>query len=116
MKNCPNCNAPIDPNTCKCGYCGTYYFDFSGLDLDGGKPCFIKMQNAIMKAYPCLRTIESRPNYDTCCDISGRLHTVKVSNDVSMEVTFNVLECKVESVDDGSKTIEFPKWEDDNGK
>lgn len=27
MRNCPNCNTPIDPYECKYKYCGTYYYD-----------------------------------------------------------------------------------------
>lgn len=61
MTNCPNCNAPIEPYKCKCEYCGTYYFDFTALDLTGNKPYYVKFktQDKIITALarPILETI-----------------------------------------------------------
>lgn len=34
--NCPNCGAPIEPDLCKCPYCGTAYADLSVLQLGDG--------------------------------------------------------------------------------
>lgn len=66
--NCPNCAAPIDPEKSKCPYCGTTFLDFSAIDLEEGKPIFLKirMKSPIsnqwliitQKAIPKLETIE----------------------------------------------------------
>lgn len=94
MKNCPNCNAPINTNTCKCEYCGTYYFDFSGLDLNGSQPCFIKISNAVLKAIPYMKTIEQHIDCDDCRDIYGRVHRLYRKPNISMDVVFDVIEYK----------------------
>ena len=40
--NCPNCGAPI--SGCKCDYCGTMFYDFTELPVDGKTPTFIRMK------------------------------------------------------------------------
>lgn len=42
--NCPNCGAPIDPDTNKCQYCGTSYFDLSSIDIYDSKPFYLKIK------------------------------------------------------------------------
>ena len=44
MHNCLNCGSPIDPYKTKCEYCGTYCFDFSGIDFTDGKPVYVKFK------------------------------------------------------------------------
>lgn len=44
MINCPNCGAPLATEQTKCDYCGTSYFDISSLDLQEGKPFFLKLK------------------------------------------------------------------------
>lgn len=41
-RNCPNCSAPLEPEVCKCPYCGTSYFDFCALNIKDGKPFYLK--------------------------------------------------------------------------
>ena len=94
MTNCPNCNAPIEPYQCKCGYCGTYYFDFSGADLTSGKPCYVKIQDQIFLAQPYVETITSHPEFDTYCDVMGQMHNVLVRQDIKIRAQFDVLKIK----------------------
>ena len=42
--NCPNCGAPINPDTNKCSYCGTSYFDLSAIDMSSSKPFYLKIK------------------------------------------------------------------------
>lgn len=44
-RNCPNCAAPYDADLSKCPYCGTSYFDMSGLDISAGEPFYLKINN-----------------------------------------------------------------------
>lgn len=44
-RNCPNCAAPYDVDLSKCPYCGTSYFDMSGLDIDAGEPFYLKIND-----------------------------------------------------------------------
>ncbi len=43
-RNCPNCGAPykIELNTCP--YCGTLYFDMSAIDINEGRPFYLKLK------------------------------------------------------------------------
>lgn len=43
--NCPNCGAPIEIESNKCPYCGTYYFDLSCIDIDGQEPFYLKLKS-----------------------------------------------------------------------
>lgn len=42
--NCPNCGAPIDGFLNKCPYCGTFYYDFSEIDISSREPIFLKIR------------------------------------------------------------------------
>lgn len=94
MTNCPNCNAPIEPYNCKCKYCGTYYFDFSGIDLLGDKPCYVKVGNTVALTYPRLEEVECIPDYETYTDIRGRLYTTMVRKNITIRANFDVIEYK----------------------
>lgn len=41
-RNCPNCGAPLQAEVCKCPYCGTSYFDFCAMNIEDGKPFYLK--------------------------------------------------------------------------
>ena len=94
MTNCPNCNAPIEPYKCKCDYCGTFYFDFSGIDLTNNKPCYIKVGNVTALARPQIEQIENHNDYATYIDVTGMYHSALVSNNINLQVRFDVLEYK----------------------
>ena len=40
-KNCPNCGAPIETETCP--YCGTVFLDFAAMDAD--QPFYMKVKH-----------------------------------------------------------------------
>lgn len=42
--NCPNCGAVISPESNKCSYCGTPYFDMSAIDFEEGEPFYLKVK------------------------------------------------------------------------
>ena len=42
--NCINCGAPIDDRTDRCAYCGTLYYDFCGMDIDGKTPIAFRVK------------------------------------------------------------------------
>ena len=43
-RNCINCGAPIDNHADKCAYCGTLYYDFCGLSIDGKTPIAFRVK------------------------------------------------------------------------
>lgn len=99
MKNCPNCNAPIEPYKSKCEYCGTYYFDFSGIDMSGNKPCYVKIGNVTAMAIPRVDQIEYHPEYESFVDIKGRFHNTLARKNITIQANFDVLEYK--EIDNG---------------
>ena len=42
--NCPNCGAIIEPYSCKCGYCGTWYYNLTMFDTLDDKPRYVKFR------------------------------------------------------------------------
>lgn len=42
--NCINCGAPIDEHQDKCPYCGTLYYGFCGMDIDGQTPIAFRVK------------------------------------------------------------------------
>lgn len=65
MTNCPNCGAPIEPYKCRCGYCGTYYFDFTAFDMTGEDPYYVKFKaNSFGK--DVIITALAKPTLETC--------------------------------------------------
>lgn len=65
-RNCPNCGAVYERDKNKCPYCGTSYYDMSGLDFEIGTPFYLKIKTKLngQTAYitqlvkPKLETIE----------------------------------------------------------
>ena len=92
MTNCPNCNAPIEPYKCKCEYCGTYYFDFTALDLTGNKPYYIKFktQDKVITALarPILETIDYSTDTVDICDSRGFIHSYYGSQHCDLNIRF----------------------------
>lgn len=62
-RNCPNCGAALDPELCKCPYCGTSYFDLSAIDIDHEVPFYIKTRTMIA-GKPAILTALVRLNSD----------------------------------------------------
>lgn len=91
MTNCPNCNAPIEPYNCKCKYCGTYYFDFSGFDATDNEPCYIKVGKHVCFARPFVESIENKNDYADVSYIDGRYRPVLLSTNIDINVIFSVI-------------------------
>ena len=100
MINCPNCNAPLEPYKCKCEYCGSYFFDFSGADLTGDKPCYIKVGDTVALAHPHIEEIACRPEYAEAIDYMGTHHYTMINRYITVQVLFDVIEYK-ERINDG---------------
>lgn len=75
MTNCPNCGAPIEPYKCKCGYCGTWYFDFTSFDMGKDVPYYVKFKTPYgiitTLAKPELRTIDINEDNIYVTDAGG---------------------------------------------
>ena len=48
QRNCPNCGAPYNVELNTCPYCGTSYFDMSAIDINEGKPFYLKLKTGNM--------------------------------------------------------------------
>ncbi len=44
QRNCPNCGAPYKTELNTCPYCGTSYFDMSAIDINEGRPFYLKLK------------------------------------------------------------------------
>ena len=44
QRNCPNCGAPYNVELSTCPYCGTSYFDMSAIDINEGRPFYLKLK------------------------------------------------------------------------
>lgn len=77
MKNCPNCGAPIEPDSCRCKYCGTYYFDLTAFDMSKDTLYYVKFNTPMgivtTLAKPELTTIETNVDTVDAVDIYGNV-------------------------------------------
>ena len=62
LLNCPNCGQPITAD--KCEYCGTVFYDFTTIDLNGSSYLRIKVNNHIytVKAILTNFSVEQKPS------------------------------------------------------
>lgn len=70
QRNCPNCAAPYDVQLNKCPYCGTSYYDMSGIDFEDGTPFYLKIKT----------NINGQPMYITQL-VKPRLESIEVTSD-----------------------------------
>lgn len=96
LKNCPNCGAPIEPYKCKCEYCGTWYFDFTGFNMDEDVPCYIrfKTQHGIITTFarPELKTIDIQDECDYVSNAAGyKIAKFTTSRNCDLGVIFHTL-------------------------
>lgn len=89
-RNCINCGAVIEIDNVKCPYCGTSYFDFTNIELDG-KPVVLKLKHNnqifMLKAIctSCDIAIENYPSSLYCDGL--RVCTLQPHN---VETTVNI--------------------------
>ena len=73
--NCINCGHGKDPDAIKCPFCGTTYFDMTGIDISGETPVILMLKNPDgnvfqMKAYPKSFALTMGPLCETTVDLS----------------------------------------------
>lgn len=87
-KNCPNCGAPIETETCP--YCGTMFLDFAAMDAD--QPFYMKVKRNgkiyILKVKMSSMEIRTEPDviYDT---FGSRLLTLMPTSSLTLD--FDIL-------------------------
>lgn len=96
--NCPNCGAIINPEQHKCNYCGTSYFDMSAIDLENGKPFYLKIKTKwngqdvfiTQLVRPFLNTINSTISSDYCYGGIGQQisYSYRNENYLTTELSF----------------------------
>ena len=72
--NCVNCGHGKDPDAIKCPFCGTTYFDMTGIDVSGKTPVILMLKNYDgsvfqMKAYPTSFTLMMSQGEPLNCDL-----------------------------------------------
>ena len=76
-RNCPNCGAALDMDSCKCPYCGTLYYDLSVVPT--GEMFLMKVKDGgriiTVKAYLRSISVEAEINapLTVAIDIQGLL-------------------------------------------
>jgi hypothetical protein len=95
--NCPNCGAPISPETNKCPYCNTSYFDLSSIDIDNNEPFYLKIRMGKMILTQLVRvlpdmSINVESNSCSACDSLGnKLYNFSISNDMFINLNFQAV-------------------------
>lgn len=103
MRNCPNCGAPIDPYKNKCEYCGTYYYDFTNINFEHNKPCYIqfKIDDFILTtlAIPHMETINFSSDTIDVIDTNGcSISSYRANKECNIELSFSCIEDKDHSL------------------
>lgn len=74
QRNCPNCGAPYNAELSTCPYCGTSYFDMSAIDINEGRPFYLKLKmddkvfTSKVIAEPDIQIVFNEES----CDVFGR--------------------------------------------
>lgn len=81
--NCVNCGHGKDPDAIKCPFCGTTYFDMTGIDISGEHPVILMLKNPDgsvfqMKAFPTRFVFDMGPLCETTVDLSFDGYAPKV--------------------------------------
>lgn len=112
QRNCPNCGAPykIELNTCP--YCGTSYFDMSAIDINEGKPFYLKlkMDNMIFTskvvAVPNIQMIFQEDSYTFTGKFGENMGKIVVNRYIDIDMSFR-------SVHDPNEVLYTLEVEDD---
>lgn len=94
QRNCPNCGAPYKTELNTCPYCGTSYFDMSAIDINEGKPFYLKIK---MDGMVLTSKVVAEPNMemnftDNEIAFTGRygkvLQKVKINRSLGIDMHF----------------------------
>lgn len=113
MTNCPNCSGLLKPDSCRCEFCDTYFFDFCGIDFEEKKPFYMHIKTnrgiATMKVLPSIGEVEikSDPIY-----VTGGINQTRLAmydrRSASLHIDFDCMAidddgtlCKFEVIDNG---------------
>lgn len=89
--NCPNCGAVIDTSLNKCPYCGTSYFDLTGIDFENHKPIYLKIQKNVIvdgKMQPITMTAKVIPE---SCAVTCSNEYPAMLRTVDIDVNFKAI-------------------------
>ena len=92
MTNCVNCGSAKEADAKVCPFCGTSYFDFTDIDLDGKHPCIVRFAHGghvfQMKAFPSIAEITLHPVDMDIRGVDGRIMMMSRNNNITARIEF----------------------------
>lgn len=95
-KNCPNCGAPINPDSIHCDYCGTTYLDFPTIDFDKRSPIYIRLKqngyDIVSRVIPVDGNITYDNEYQDITDGRGNTITrIRSNQNLRFDIGFDAI-------------------------